>query len=150
MPRAAPLTGMLSVLDALVRLGARTGISENFIRFGIVGALGFVWDTSTVYLTRGLIGLYAAGAAGYIVAATANWALNRLWTFRGRAHMAAHRQWIAFLAANALGFTLNRGCFYSLITFNRFCFAHPILPIFAGSMCGMFVNYLLSKRFVFR
>jgi len=150
MPRAAPTTGVLRALDALVRLLARTGISESFIRFGIVGALGFVWDTSTVYLTRGLIGLYAAGALSYFVAATANWALNRAWTFRASPSQAAHRQWAAFLAANTLGFALNRGCFYILISTSPFCFAHPVLPIIAGSFCGMFVNYLLSKRFVFR
>jgi putative flippase GtrA len=150
MPRAAPTSGVLRALDALVRLLARTGISEHFIRFGIVGGLGFVWDTATVYLTRGLIGLYAAGALSYLVAATANWALNRAWTFRASTPQAAHRQWVAFLAANSLGFVLNRGCFYLLISTSRLCFAHPVLPIIAGSLCGMFVNYLLSKRFVFR
>jgi putative flippase GtrA len=150
MPRAALSTGLLGALDTLVRRLACTGISENFIRFGIVGALGFVWDTSTVYLTRGVVGLYAAGALGYIVAATVNWGLNRVWTFRTSTHQAAHRQWVAFLAANSLGFVLNRGCFYTLISLNQFCFAHPVLPIIAGSFCGMFVNYLLSKRFVFR
>jgi putative flippase GtrA len=150
MARSSAAGRLILTLDVLVLMLARSGVSENFIRFGIVGGLGFVWDTSTVYLTRDLIGLYAAGALGYFVAATANWALNRLWTFRTQAHQAAHRQWFAFLLANSLGFVINRGCFYTLISVSPVCFAHPVLPIMAGSFCGMFVNYLLSKRFVFR
>ncbi len=74
-------------------LVARVGIPLDFLRFGVVGALGFCWDTATVYALRHAVGLYAAGTAGFIVAATANWALNRAWTFRHRAHEPAHTQW---------------------------------------------------------
>ncbi|HQU01905.1 MAG TPA: GtrA family protein [Acetobacteraceae bacterium] len=84
----------------------------EFIRFGIVGSLGFVVDTATVYSLRGWLGLYVSATISFLVAASFNWLLNRLWSFRGRAHDAAHIQWLRFLLANMVGFILNRGTFH--------------------------------------
>jgi putative flippase GtrA len=125
-------------------------LSPDFIRFGIVGTLGFCWDTATVYALRHHTSLYAAGTAGFLVAASANWLLNRLWTFRHQTHEPFHRQWAKFLAANLLGFCLNRGTFFILISVSRLCHNAPVLAIIAGSFAGLTVNYFLSKRFVFR
>jgi putative flippase GtrA len=125
-------------------------ISPDFIRFGLVGALGFCFDTATVYGLRHVAGLYVAGAAGFVVAASANWFLNRLWTFRHKIHGPAHRQWAKFLVANLLGFILNRGTFFTLISISRLCYQQPVLGIIAGSLAGLTVNYFLSKRFVFQ
>lgn len=137
-------------LDALVASAARFGLSADFLRFGIVGGLGFCWDTGTVYALRHFVGLYAAGAAGFLVAASANWALNRIWTFKDRKHEAARRQWSKFLAANGVGFVINRGVFFILVSISIVCRHHPVLAIFAGTMAGLTFNYFLSKRFVFR
>ena len=67
------------------------------------------------------LGLYGAGLVSYFVAATGTWLFNRLWTFRGRGSGPAHRQWARFLAANLLGFTLNRGTYALLVTFVALC-----------------------------
>ena len=122
----------------------------QFLRFGTVGAFGFVVDTATVYATRGMLGLYGAGILAFLVAATANWALNRVWTFRGQGSGAAHRQWAMFLAANSLGFVLNRGAYFILVTISTLCAANPVLAVGAGSITGMFANFTLSRRIVFR
>ncbi|OYV33952.1 MAG: hypothetical protein B7Z80_22605 [Rhodospirillales bacterium 20-64-7] len=139
--------------------GARTGLHRawrpdssigTFLRFGLVGTVGLGWDTVTVYALRGLIGLYAAGAAGFVVAATSNWALNRLWTFRRNAHASMHTQWARFLMINLIGFIFNRGVFFILIAETLECQRVPLLAIMAGTASGLFFNYFLSKRFVFR
>ena len=78
------------------------GIGVEFLKFGVVGAIGFVFDTATVYGLRSSVGIYAAGFLAYGVAATVTWGLNRVWTFRGRGAGPAHRQWATFLAANGL------------------------------------------------
>ncbi len=140
---------VLGWLDDGVVLLSRTGISQDFLRFGVVGVLGFCWDTATVYALRGLVGLYAAGAAGFFVAATLNWLVNRVWTYQHLKHGSAHRQWAKFLVANSIGFIFNRGTFFTLITVNALCRSQPVLPIICGSLAGLIFNYLLSKRFVF-
>ncbi len=131
-------------------LTRRLQISPDFIRFGMVGSMGFCWDTATVYALRGPLGLYAAGAIGFMVAATANWAVNRAWTFRHLEHDSAHSQWLRFIVANMIGFVFNRGTFFTLVAINRLCHQQPVLAIIAGSFAGLSFNYFLSKRFVFR
>src|ERR1700753_4356581 len=72
---------------------AQAAIAMEFFRFGLVGLVGLTIDTAMVYGTRHTFGLYGAGAVAYVVAATVNWALNRVFTFRGRGPSALHRQW---------------------------------------------------------
>lgn len=124
-------------------------IVAQFLRFGTVGAIGFVIDTAVVYSLRGTLGLYGAGMVSYLVAASANWALNRAWTFRGNHAGPAHRQWMRFMAANLVGFVLNRGTYAILVTWVPLCAAQPVFAVAAGSVAGMFVNFALSRRVVF-
>jgi len=122
----------------------------QFTRFGMVGAIGFVFDTATVYALRLPLGLYGAGIAAYFVAVTVTWGLNRVWTFRGQGQGPAHRQWAKFVVANFLGFLLNRGTYAILVTVSALCAAQPVLAVAAGSLLGMFTNFGLSRRLVFR
>ena len=122
----------------------------QFLRFGIVGTCGFIVDTAVVYAARGMLGLYVAGLLSFLVAATTTWALNRAWTFRGLSTGALHRQWMRFLAANSLGFVLNRGAYFTLVTVSILCAANPVLATAAGSLTGMLANFTMSRRIVFR
>ncbi len=147
---------LLTLLDKGVVLLSRLGLSENFIRFGIVGVLGFCWDTGTVYALRPFTNLYVAGTCGFLIAATANWVINRLWTYRHQQHAAPHVQWARFMTANAIGFVFNRGVFFTLVskyfsnaTKTDTFHTQPVLAIAAGSIAGLCFNYFLSKRFVF-
>ncbi len=129
---------------------ARLALLAQFLRFGAVGGSGFLIDTATVYATRGWLGLYGAGVLAYLLAVSSNWALNRVWTFRGQGSQTLHRQWAAFLAANLAGFALNRGAYTILVTISPLCAAQPVFAVAAGTAAGMFVNFFLSRRYVFR
>lgn len=129
---------------------ARLALLAQLLRFGAVGVVGFGLDTATVYALRFRLGLYGAGMAAYFVAATANWALNRAWTFRGRGSGRARRQWALFLAANSCGLVLNRGTYAALIATSALCRAYPVLAVAAGAVAGMFANFALSRNLVFR
>ena len=129
---------------------SRLVLLRQFLRFGVVGTLGFIIDTITVYSLRHRLGLYGAGVLAYVIAASANWVLNRLWTFRGQGSGPAHRQWAAFMLTNLAGFTLNRGTYALLVTFAASAADQPIIATAAGAIAGMFVNFTLSRRWVFR
>jgi putative flippase GtrA len=122
----------------------------QFLMFGSVGVVGFLFDTATVYSLRRSLGLYGAGMVAYLVAATVTWLLNRLWTFRGGGNDPLHQQWARFLAVNLLGFVLNRGTYALLVTFVALCAAQPVYAVGAGAIAGMFLNFNLSRAIVFR
>jgi putative flippase GtrA len=128
----------------------RSPLLGQFLRFGTVGVLGFVIDTSIVYGLRGALGLYGAGMVSYFVAATVNWACNRAWTFRGRGSRRAHREWAMFVLANGAGLVLNRGTYVALIAATPLCVAYPVVAVAAGAVAGMFSNFTLSRQLVFR
>ncbi|EHH69188.1 hypothetical protein GMO_04950 [Gluconobacter morbifer G707] len=117
-----------------------------------MGALGILVDWGTVDLLRPLTGLVPATLCAYFVAATGNWTLNRLWTFRLSAAENQHPvlQWLRFLLANAFGFLLNRGTVFLCYALLPFSVRHPLVALAAGAVCGMLANFNLSRRLVFR
>jgi putative flippase GtrA len=125
-------------------------VLRQFLQFGLVGLSGFAVDVLVVYLLRHAIGLVAAGLAAYFAAATSNWALNRVWTFRGASRTGLIRQWAMFIAANGLGFLLNRGTFLLLVAFVPLCAEQPVFAVAAGVAAGLLANFNLSRRVVFR
>jgi putative flippase GtrA len=125
-------------------------LAAQFARFGVVGLIGLVIDTATVYGLRRALGLYGAGVVAYVTAATGNWILNRIWTFPGQGSGPAHRQWAVFMLTNLAGFVLNRGTFVLLVTFLTLAAEQPVIATSAGAIAGMFVNFSLSRRVVFR
>jgi putative flippase GtrA len=123
---------------------------RQFLQFGAIGVAGFVWDTAIVYSLKGWLGLYVAGGISFIIVASINWLANRYWTYRELSHDAAHRQLARFLGVNTVGFVLNRGTYAALIATQPVVHDHPVLAIAAGAVAGMFFNFFLSRRLVFR
>jgi putative flippase GtrA len=129
---------------------ARAATALQFLRFGVVGTIGFVVDTAVLYAGLALgLGLYWGRAVSYVAAASGNWLLNRVWTFRGQGEGPMARQWARFLAVNLVGFACNYGTYALLVGFVPVVAAHPVLGVAAGSLAGMFVNFFLSRRLVF-
>ena len=128
----------------------RWALLHEFRRFATVGFAGLAVETIVVYGLRGVTGLYGAKLVAFLAAVTTTWALNRAWTFAGRGSGSLLRQWALFLSANSLGALLNIGTFFLLVWLVPFFAAYPIVPILAGVVAGMFVNFALSRRVVFR
>ena len=130
---------------------ARIRLLAQFIMFGMVGLVGFVIDTTTVYALRHAVGLYAAGVAAYFTAATGTWFCNRSWTFRGLTGTDRwYVQWMRFLAANLSGFVVNRGVYALLVTFVDVAAREPVIAVFCGAVAGIMLNFNLSRKVVFR
>jgi putative flippase GtrA len=129
---------------------ARIDTLVQFAKFGVVGVIGFLVDTAIVYGLRASLGLYGAGAAAYVIAASGNWLLNRMWTFRGKGSGPVHQQWALFMTTNLLGFALNRGTYALLVTFVARCAEQPVYAVAAGGIAGMFLNFRMSRSVVFR
>jgi putative flippase GtrA len=147
---AAPMPSTSTLLASRQLSPERRLLLRQFVQFAIIGAGGFVWDTAVVYATAPFIGPYAAGVVSFLIVGCINWLANRYWTYRHLNHDAMHRQVVMFLIANAVGFVLNRGTYIALIATQPLFRHHLILAIAAGAAAGMFMNFFLSRRLVFR
>nr|WP_295827311.1 GtrA family protein [uncultured Azospirillum sp.] len=140
------MASVASLLDS--RLG-RLGM--QFAKFGVVGVIGLVVDTIVLYAGLALgLQFFAARVPSFFAAATATWALNRAFTFRGAASEPLHRQWAKFIAANAIGGVVNYGVSVGLESSVQTVAEHPFLAVAAGSIAGMFFNFAASKHLVFK
>lgn len=120
-----------------------------FLRFAIVGALGFCVDALVLLATRRAgLDLYSGRLISYLCAATFTWYANRWFTFRS-----TDPRWLAewwrFLCANAVGGLLNYGTYAILVASTAMFLKFPVLAVGVGSILGLLCNFLLSKRVVF-
>ena len=127
---------------------------KQFIKFGLVGTVGFFVDSCALYGFMDFFGLdlYAGRVASYLVAATTTWALNRAYTFscsKGNGGK-KRKQWIKFLLVNSIGGFINYGVYAFLVFVYAIFASFPVLAIAIGSISGLFFNFFLSRKIVFR
>ena len=82
----------------------------KFLKFGIVGASGMVVHFGVLYLCKEIIGLnpFVANTIGFIIAATTNYILNRIWTFRSKEKQVAV-EYLKFILVSVIGLGVNNG-----------------------------------------
>jgi putative flippase GtrA len=82
----------------------------KFLKFGIVGASGMVVDFGVLYLMRDIVGLpdLWANTISFTCAATSNYFLNRLWTFRSKEKQVGV-EYLKFLLVSVIGLGINNG-----------------------------------------
>ena len=126
-----------------------TGTTHQFVRFATIGAVAFFVDTAVLYAALGLgANPYLGRVASFLAAATLTWVLNRRYTFVAT-DGAPLVQWAKFLGANAVGGFVNYSVYAALIAFVPIVRAHPVLGVAAGSLCGLVLNFSVSRQWVF-
>ncbi|NPC57290.1 GtrA family protein [Caenimonas soli] len=126
--------------------------SSRFLRFVLVGAVGFVVDAGVL---QGLIsvagwGPVGARAVALPLAIFATWLLNRTITFPESHGGPPLASLMRYAAVSAVGASANF-IIYSLLVFaSQAMAALPILPLAIASVIALVVNYLGSKHFAFR
>lgn len=138
----------------------RTGLHARLLtligealRFGLVGVAGYVVDVSVlVVLVRLGIDPFAARVPSFLAAASCTWFLNRQFTFRppptGAAPM--RRQWALFLVLMLPGAALNYGTYAVLLAEWELAQRVLAIPVAAGALAGMALNFATSKWIVFQ
>jgi putative flippase GtrA len=131
-------------------------LRHAFIRFGLVGAAGYVVDAMVLALATGQLGLdpYRGRALSIAVAMTATWAGNRYFTFaesRARGSVAAIAQEaLKFAGANLIGAAVNYGVYAALVRFAPEPWSNVFVAQVIGVLAGLVFNFTLSKTLVFR
>jgi putative flippase GtrA len=125
-------------------------VGGEFLRFCIVGAVGFVVDAGVLYLLIGAgVNPYGGRVVSYLVAATTTWSLHRVFTFAGASRAAPGRQWVAFVITNAIGGGVNWSVYALVVRAAGSEGWMPLVGVAVGSGAGLAFNYLVSRRWVF-
>ena len=109
-------------------------IIEQFLRFGVVGTVGFLVDSAVLLAMMALgLGPYGGRVVSYLAAASTTFALNRAWTFRdaGRERPVA-TQWGRFILVNLVGFAANYGTYAALIATSSLVAENLVLGVAAA------------------
>ncbi|WP_051971929.1 GtrA family protein [Massilia sp. 9096] len=124
---------------------------KQFLRFCVVGALGFVTDFATLYVVmHGFgFGTLCGRLVSFLVAATVTWKVNRHFTFVKK-DKGSIREWLHYLMFTGIGGVINVSVYQFWLwatggrsTLNLF------LAVAAGSGVAMMCNFMISKYAVF-
>ena len=131
---------------------ARRRTLVQFLKFGVIGFAGFILDNAFVYFGIYKLGLgrIAAGLFSFPFVVTFTWIGNRLFTFHDAPKSRMSQQWLKFAMACAVGLVFNRGTYSLLVNNVPLVYAWPTLELLAGTAAGMFFNFFVAKKLVFR
>ena len=90
---------------------------SKFLKFGIVGCSGMIIDLGITYLCKEILRInkFISNGIGFILAATSNYFLNRIWTFNSQSEEIGV-QYIQFMIVSTIGLAINS---LSLYFFNE-------------------------------
>jgi putative flippase GtrA len=124
----------------------------QFIKFSIIGFIGFAIDCIMLYVGIHIFGFgkYASAIFSFPFAVTVTWIGNRLFTFRGQSSRPVHQEWAQFFVVCGCGFILNRGAYSLSLATIPLAYQYPVLGLLVGTATGMFFNFFVSRKIVFR
>ena len=139
------------VRESSLRESSLRESTGQFLRFALVGVLAFLVDAGVLQAALALgLDPYSGRVASYLCAATAAWAMNRRYTFRVPGREGLAREWLAYLAANAIGGLVNYATYVAALWLFEAVRAWPVLGVGAGSVAGLAFNFVVNKYWVFR
>lgn len=124
----------------------------EFVKFGIVGAIGTVVNLICVFIFHGLLSIpyMLTLVLAFILAMTSNFFLNKKYTFLGEHRNNILKQYITFSGTCILGFVVYWIVAVGLHRIVPFFQTFYLLPPLIGIICGLIINFLGSKFFVFK
>lgn len=115
----------------------------KFIRFGIVGTVGFIIDFSITYLLKEKLKVnkFVANSCGFSLAVINNYILNRYWTFQNY-NPSVLKEFSLFLSVCFVGLLLNNVVLYFLNEKANYSFyIAKVGSIFVVMLWNFLVNY---------
>ena len=135
----------------LQRVQRRRGVRQ-FVKFGIVGASGFLVNLVIFTLLQKAIGpsatnasvYYAIYSIAFLAGGVSNYFLNRSWTFRSTGH--AGREAAQFLSVSVLALLVGLVVSTIVAPF----LGHGHRTWFCATLSGIVVNFFVNKYWTFR
>jgi putative flippase GtrA len=118
----------------------------KFIKFGIVGFTGMFIDFSITFLLKEKLKVhrFLANSVGFTFAASSNYLLNRIWTFRSLDPEVLY-QYGSFFLISLIGLAINNFFLYLFEKRFNFYFA-KFLAIGVTVIWNFFANYIFTFK----
>jgi putative flippase GtrA len=138
------------------RLTQRRGVRQ-FLKFGVVGASGFVVNLAIFTLLQRVIPNHAATlpynviySIAFLSGGVSNYFLNRAWTFRSTGHVG--REGLSFMTVSVLALIVGLivSAAIAPIWFFGRQFGHGHLTWFVSTLSAIVVNFFVNKYWTFR
>ncbi|MEO9169836.1 MAG: GtrA family protein [Candidatus Baltobacteraceae bacterium] len=136
--------------SSISSLAGRRGFRQ-FVKFGIVGASGFLVNLIVFTLLQRVdpqhalaMHYYVLYSVSFLAGGVSNYWLNRVWTFRSEGH--AIREGAQFLTVSVIA--LAFGLFASWLVAPYFGHGHKTW--FIATVAGIFVNFFVNKYWTFK
>jgi putative flippase GtrA len=132
------------------RVRDRRGVRQ-FVKFGIVGASGFIVNLAIFTLLQKLVPNHAAAgpyyaiySVSFLAGGVSNYFLNRIWTFRSRGH--AGKEAVQFLSVSVMALLVGLAVSALVAPW----FGHGHKTWFLATLSGIVVNFFVNKYWTFR
>jgi putative flippase GtrA len=134
----------------LLSLSRRRGVRQ-FVKFGIVGASGFLINLIVFTLLQRVVPNHTRPlqynviyTLAFLAGGVSNYYFNRVWTFRSTGH--AVREGAQFLSVSAIALLVGLGVSAVVSPW----LGHGHRTWFVATLAGIFVNFFLNKYWTFR
>ncbi|MCU7693072.1 GtrA family protein [Haoranjiania flava] len=120
----------------------------KFIKFGIVGMSGMIVDFGFTWIFKEKLKVnkYIANSIGFVTAATSNYILNRVWTFKSHEDNIP-LEFFSFFTVSVIGLLINNLIIYLLTEkMNVKFYAAKLIAIGVVVIWNFFANYLVTFR----
>lgn len=124
---------------------------RQFALFCVSGGLAFLIDAGLTQAWVSLVGLdpWSARALAFPAAVTATWLFNRSITFRVATVSGLASEWFRYVGTQMFGLLLNLSVYAAIVGLSATAARWPAMAVAAGSVAGLFANYLGAKHVAF-
>jgi putative flippase GtrA len=148
----------LSETTLVGRLTQKRGVRQ-FVKFGVVGASGFVVNLVIFTLLQRVVPNHASAGAytviysiAFLSGGVSNYFLNRAWTFRSTGHVG--REGLSFMTVSVLALIFGLIVSYVIapwpVPITGHEFGHGHLTWFVSTVSAIVVNFFVNKYWTFR
>ena len=124
----------------------------EFIKFGITGGLGTITNLLIFFIFDDRIKFpeIPVSVFCFIIAGTQNYFMNHLWSFKDQMEKVpvSINRWAMFLFGSLFGLLINITVMKIIIM--NFDLPYKFIAQACGIAAGMIINFIISKRIIFR
>lgn len=135
----------------MLEIEHRLNYLPRWLRFAMVGGLGFTIDSSILALGVHVYGIdpFSGRAISFSCAIVITWLLNRWFTFRLGIFNLNGQEFVRYLVSGLLGLGINIGIYLKLISEVPLTLRYPVLALVLSSASAAMFNYWSNLHFVF-